>query len=77
MYPGDPTHTEELIEVIKEGKPLTEDIVKQMVDKHVESTKGDDEGVPCGIVIPSIRRLRIQQRARSFAHADRLMTKAS
>lgn len=45
MYPGDPTHTEELIEVIKEGKPLTENIVKQMVDKHVESTKGDDEGV--------------------------------
>lgn len=45
MYPNSPTHTEELVQIIKDGKPMTEDIVKTMIDEHVEASAADNEGV--------------------------------
>lgn len=44
MYPGTATHTEELNEIIKAGKPLTEDIVKSMIDAQASAVDINADG---------------------------------
>lgn len=43
MYPETPTHTEELLEIIKSNSPKTVDIIKEYIDKH--DTSKMNEGV--------------------------------
>lgn len=42
MYPSDTTHTEELNEIIRLNKPMTEDIVKEMIEAHESAAVMDD-----------------------------------
>jgi SPP1 family phage portal protein len=43
MYPDTPTHTEELIQLIKENSPKITEIIKEYIDNH--DTSSMDEGV--------------------------------
>ncbi|MEC5422115.1 phage portal protein [Virgibacillus sp. C22-A2] len=43
MYPSSPTHTEELIQMIKSNSPKTVDIIKEYIENH--DTKAMDEGI--------------------------------